>query len=166
LARGARTGVLITLAPMSVNTESNAAVNSRVAIADQEPDRGGPLAQVHNQVACLLRDPRPARMTGNPEDVHTPGVELHHEEHIQPSQQDSVDVDEVAGQQPVRLRAQELLPTRTRAPRRRPQTGCGEDPAHRALPHPVSEPDRFALNPAIAPSGVLPRQPQHQITDL
>src|SRR6266487_451584 len=138
----------------------------RVAIADQELERAGPLAEVHDQVACLLRDPRACRMAGNAEDVDASGVELDHEEHMQPSEQDSVDVEEVAGQQAVRLGAQELLPTRTRAPWRRRQTCRGEDPAHRALPHAVSEPDRFALNPAVAPSGVLPRQAQHQITDF
>src|SRR5664279_291338 len=131
----------------------------RVAIPDQKPDRSDPLAQIHDQVARLLRDPRPARMTGNPEDVDAPSLGFDHEEDIQPSQDDGVDVEEVAGQQPVRLRAQELPPAQARAPRRRPQTGCSEHPAHRALPHPVSEPDRFALNPAVAPSGVLPRQP-------
>jgi hypothetical protein len=54
----------------------------RVAVTDQEPDRGGPLAQIHQQIACLLRDPRPAGMTGNAEDVHAPGADFHHEELI------------------------------------------------------------------------------------
>ena len=54
----------------------------RVAIADQEPEPGGPLAQIHDQVARLLRDPRPARMTGNPEDVDAPGLDFDHEEDI------------------------------------------------------------------------------------
>ena len=104
-ARGARTGVLITLAPMSVNTDSNAAVNFASAIADQEPDGGGPLAEVHDKVACMLRDPRTGRMTCNAQDVHASGVDFDHEEHIQPSQQDGVDVEEVASQQPTRLRS-------------------------------------------------------------
>src|SRR5664279_1008798 len=57
----------------------------RVAIPDQKTEPGGPPAQIHDQVACLLRDPRPARMTGNAQNVHTPGVELHHEEHCRRS---------------------------------------------------------------------------------
>src|ERR1019366_9633297 len=105
-------------------------------------------------------------MTGNAQDVDAPCLDFDHEEHIQPSQHHSVDVEEIARQQPVRLRAHELLPTRTRPPRRWLQTGCGEDPTNRSLPYAVSEPDRFTLNPAVTPSWVLRRQPQHQITDL
>src|SRR5664279_3522806 len=94
----------------------------RIAIADQEPERRSPLAQIHDQVACLLSNPRPARMTGTPEDVHASSVGFHYEEDIQPSQEHGVDVEEIARQQPVRLRAQELPPGQARAPRRRPQT--------------------------------------------
>ena len=77
-----------------------------------------------------------------------------HEEHIQPSQEDGVDVKEVAGQQTVCLRAQKLLPTQTwtRTWWGRRESGCGEDSTHRALPHPVPEPGRFALNAAVDPS--------------
>src|SRR6266536_6389064 len=39
-------------------------------------------------------------MSGDAEDVDASGVELHHEEHVRPSQQDGVDVEEVARQQP------------------------------------------------------------------
>ena len=77
----------------------------RVAISDQEPDGGGPLAEVHDKVACMLRDPRTGRMTCNAQDVHASGVDFDHEEHIQPSQQDGVDVEEVASQPPTRLRS-------------------------------------------------------------
>jgi hypothetical protein len=51
----------------------------------------------------LLRDPWPARMTSDAQDVDASSVDFDHEEHIQPSQQDGVDVGEIAGQQRVRL---------------------------------------------------------------
>jgi hypothetical protein len=46
-----------------------------------------------------------------------------------------------------RLRAQELRPAQLRPPRRR-------------LPDP--EPDQFAMDAPVAPSRILPREPQHQ----
>jgi hypothetical protein len=67
-------------------------------------DRSGSTSAYCDTLAVpASTDPRPVRKTGNAQNVHPPGVELQHEEHIQPSQQDCVDVEEVAGQQPVRL---------------------------------------------------------------
>jgi hypothetical protein len=67
-------------------------------------------------------------MTGDAEDVDAPGIGFHHEEDVPPSQKDVVDVEEVAHQQPVRLRVQELPPTQTRSSWSRPQTCRGKDP--------------------------------------
>ena len=75
-------------------------------------------------------------------------------------------MEEIAREQAMCLLAEELLPTRTRASWCRRQTGSGEDPADRALPHAVSEPGRFALNTAVTPSRVVPSQPQDQSTDV
>ena len=64
-------------------------------------------------------------MGGDAEDVDVPGGHLHHEQGVQAAQADRVDVEEVAGQQAVRLSAQErppggvLSPGRWLAPGRR-----------------------------------------------
>ena len=49
-------------------------------------------------------------MGGHAEDVHVPGGHLHDEQHVQAAEEDRVDVEEVAGQQPLRLSAQERPP--------------------------------------------------------
>jgi hypothetical protein len=54
-----------------------------------------------------------------PEDVHAPGPDLHHEQDVQPLEEDGVHGEEVAGQQAFGLGAQELLPGRIGA------AGCG-----------------------------------------
>ena len=39
------------------------------AVADEEPERGGPVVKVHQEVAGLLGGPGSGRMAGRPEDV-------------------------------------------------------------------------------------------------
>ena len=41
------------------------------SVADEEPEGGGPLAEVHQQVAGLLRGPRSVRMAGHAQDVRS-----------------------------------------------------------------------------------------------
>jgi hypothetical protein len=40
-------------------------------------------------------------MGGHAEDVHVPGRYFHDEQHVQAAEQDSVDMEEIAGQHPV-----------------------------------------------------------------
>ena len=59
LARGARIGVLSTVAPVAVKTLLKAAVNEGggelgVAVPDQEPEASTGVVEVHQQVAGLL----------------------------------------------------------------------------------------------------------------
>jgi hypothetical protein len=49
---------------------------------------------------------------GDAEDVHGPGLDLHHEQDVQAPEDDGVDVQEVAGQDPGGLASQELPPGR------------------------------------------------------
>jgi hypothetical protein len=49
-------------------------------------------------------------MGGDAEDVHAAGGVLDHEEDVQPAQADGVQMEQVAGQDRVRLRAQEFSP--------------------------------------------------------
>ena len=57
-------------------------------------------------------------MGGHAQDVHAPGHDLHDEQHVQTLEKDRVDMEEVAGQQPLCLRAQERPPGGVRVWRR------------------------------------------------
>jgi hypothetical protein len=66
------------------------------AVADEEPESGGAVVDVHQQVPGLLGGPRPGRVTGHTENVHVAGPDLQGEEHVDPFQGDrAVDVKEV-----------------------------------------------------------------------
>lgn len=70
-----------------------------IPIPDQESERVDPRPQIHDQIACGPRDPRPHRMGGHTQNMHPAGTDLHHEQHIQPTRKDRVDVEEIAGRQ-------------------------------------------------------------------
>jgi hypothetical protein len=79
IGRGVRGGVFITVTPSPAKTSSKTAVN----LASRSRMR-------------------------NRNDVHAPCFHFHHEQHVQPVQafqEDRVDVEEVAGEQPFRLQA-------------------------------------------------------------
>jgi hypothetical protein len=48
------------------------------AIADQEPEVGGAVSEVHQEVADLLGSPGAVRVGGDPEDVHVTAADLSH----------------------------------------------------------------------------------------
>jgi len=73
---------------------------------------------------------------------------------------------EVAGQHPVRLRAQELRPGRAGSPRGRPQPMPAKERADRGRIDPDAELAQLALDPDAAPARVLARRPQHQLAAL
>jgi hypothetical protein len=52
-------------------------------VADQEPEAGGVVAEVHQEIADLLGGPRPIRVCGDPGDVHVAGADLDHEQAVQ-----------------------------------------------------------------------------------
>jgi hypothetical protein len=76
-------------------------------------------------------------MGGDAKNVDSPGLDLHHEQQVHASQQDGVDVQEIARQDAGRLGGQELPPGRRRAARRGPEPGDGQDPADRPFADPV-----------------------------
>jgi hypothetical protein len=71
---------LITRVPLPDKT-SNAAVNL-LSLWRMRNLNCSPLAEVHQEVAGLLGCPGPGRMSGDPQDVHRPGLDLHHEQHV------------------------------------------------------------------------------------
>ena len=53
------------------------------AVADQEPEVRGAIAEVHREVADLLGELRTVRIGGDPEDVHVAAADLHDEQAVQ-----------------------------------------------------------------------------------
>ena len=88
-----------------------------VAVPDEEPELVPGVVEGHEQVAGLLGQPGAGGVGGDAEDVHAAGGVLDDEERIQPVQGDGVEVEQVAGQDGVCLRAQELAPRRSGATR-------------------------------------------------
>ena len=68
-----------------------------------------------------------------------PGRYLHDEQHVQAAEQDSVDMEEIAGQHPVRLSAEERPPGGAVAVGRWPACGA-EDPPDGGRAEVVAEP--------------------------
>ncbi len=102
-------------------------------------------------------------MFGHAQDMHPPGAYLHDEQHIQPSQADGVDMEEIGGQQPFGLGSQEGPPRRIATPSGgRAELGCRPDPPYRPGTNPVADAEEFALDTAVAPAGILPGQPHHR----
>ena len=81
------------------------------SVADEEPEGGGAVFEVHQQVAGLLGGPGSGRMAGRPEDVHVAAVDFQGEEDVDPFEGDgAVDVEEVHGQHGRGLHSQEPAP--------------------------------------------------------
>jgi hypothetical protein len=68
-ARGHRGGILTTSMPASAMTASNEPRELTGPIADKEPEPSGTLAEVHHEVAGLLRRPGPVGMLGHTQDA-------------------------------------------------------------------------------------------------
>jgi hypothetical protein len=68
------------------------------------------VVEVHEQVAGQLGQPGAGRVGGDPEEVHPAGGVLDDEECIEPVQGRRLKMQQVAGQDRVRLRPQELAP--------------------------------------------------------
>src|SRR4051812_24557715 len=138
----------------------------RVPVPDQEPKAADPVAEIHHEVTSLLGGPLGGRVSGDTEDVHPPGGNLHHDQHVQPAQRDGVDVEEVGREQPGHLRSQEGSPAGVDITWRRADPGGAEDAADGAGADPVAKPDQFPLYPPVPPSRVLPGQPEDKVTYL
>jgi hypothetical protein len=122
-------------------------------VADQEPEARGPVTEIHQEIADLLRGPRPVRVGGHPEDVHIAGTDLHDEQALQALQgHRAVHVKEVGSQHGRGLEVQQLPPGRIGAPLRRRRDLQGfEDPADRGGADTVAELEQLALDPLVSP---------------
>ena len=137
-------------------------------VTDQEPQAGGAITQIHQQVADLLCGPRPVRVRGDTEDVHVTGADLHDEQAVQaPQGHRAVHVEEIGGEHRGCLRVQELPPRRAGAPFRcRGNLPGLEDPADGGCADPVAELEQLALDPLVSPAVVLGGKPLDERGDL
>jgi hypothetical protein len=61
------------------------------SVADEEPEGGGTVVEVHQQIAGLLGGPCSGRVAGRPQDVHVAGRDLEGEEDVDPFEGDPSD---------------------------------------------------------------------------
>ncbi len=90
-----------------------------VPISDQEPERPT-LGEMKRQVPGLLGHPHRVRMSRRCGQVDMPRLQFDGEEHVQGAEPGRLDREEVGGEDPACLAAQELAPGRSSAARRRP----------------------------------------------
>ena len=81
-----------------------------VPVADEEAERGGPVAQVREQVAGGLGGLGCGGVGGHPVQVHCASLDLHDGQDVEPAQSDGVEGEEVGGQQTCGLGTQEGSP--------------------------------------------------------
>jgi hypothetical protein len=81
-----------------------------VPVANHEPDPLGPVAEVHEQVAGLLSDPGAGGVGGDPGEAYVAAVVLNHDQDVEATQEDGVDVGEVNGEDRLCLGGEELSP--------------------------------------------------------
>jgi hypothetical protein len=70
----------------------------RAAVADHELDPVRLLAEVHEEVACLLGDPLPSRMPRDSEDAGGPGRVFYHGQDVGLGAAGQIDCEEIARQ--------------------------------------------------------------------
>lgn len=100
-----------------------------VVVANQEAHARLAVLQAAAEVSRLLCDPVPVWILGDPGEVQASAQELDEEEHVDPSQGDRVDGEEVAGERALGLmRMNSLQEGTSRSGRTDP--GSGEDPPH------------------------------------
>ena len=164
-ARGVRGGILTTSMPSVVNTSSNVAVYlpSRSRIKNRNRPTRSPRSMTRLRACCTTQA---VSRCGDAEQVYAAGGHLHHDQHVKPSEQDRVDVEEVDRQQPVGLGTQERSLTGVHRSRCRTEPPGGENAADRARANVMAQPHQLALDPPVPPPRVVVCQPSDQAADL
>jgi hypothetical protein len=106
-------------------------------------------------VAGLLGNPGALWVGGHASQVDSPSVQLDEEQHRQPPQPDRVDGEEIAGDDPGGLLAQQRPPGHSRPPRRRIRPVTTHEGADRGGRHLDVEVLQVALDALVAPARVL-----------
>jgi hypothetical protein len=133
-------------------------------VTDEEPKPGGMIAEIHQQVAGLLRGPRAVGMCSHAQDVQVAIADLEGEQDVVPPQRErAVDVEEVDREHAGGLGAQELQPGGVGMPRRRGRDPVVvQDPPDRRSADTVSELEQLAADSLMAQARVLSGHPHHQ----
>jgi hypothetical protein len=110
-----------------------------VPVADQEPERSGLIAKDGDEVAGLLGNPEAGGIVSDAGKMDPPPAKLDEEQHLHPPQENRVDGEEVAGQDPGGLLAQERPPVRCTASGRRGQGRGRAESCGSSWPTPASQ---------------------------
>ncbi len=120
----------------------------RVPVADEEADGAHPSVEVQGEVAGLLGDPGRVGVSRCWAEVDPPAAELDEHEDVERPEPGGLDGEEVAGDDAIRLRAEELGPswagpswgrTRSGSSEQGPDRRCAD--ANPELPKLPSDPD-------------------------
>src|ERR1039457_6989857 len=138
----------------------------RSAVADHELRSLRLLAEVHEQVAGLLRGPFPGRVQGDAEDADAPGRVLDHGQHVSLGAAGQAGREEVARQDRVGLRTQGTAARLARSVGRGVDAAGLEDLPYGRRSDLDSQPGQLAVDPAVPPFGVLGCEPEDQGLDI
>src|SRR5262249_51334682 len=114
----------------------------------------------------LLQHPIGIRLAGAGDVFDPAAADREEDEHVQASQPDGVDGQEVAGEDRLAVCAQEAAPRLPVALRRWRQTGRTEDVADGRRRDREVELAQFADDPLVTPARVLAGEPHNQLSDL
>ena len=137
------------------------AAELRVAVVDQQPKRLL-VAELHHQVARLLRRPAAVRVRRTGDVLDPPCRERDEEQHVDPPQEDGLDREKVAGQRGCRLLTQEGSPRQAGALRRGRHTRFDQHAPHRRRRDRDTDAFQLASDPPISPAWVLLREAKDQ----
>src|ERR1017187_6753544 len=136
-----------------------------IPVPDQELQAAGPVAEVHEPIPGLLHRPSGGRVGGDAGQVHAAVMVLDDEQHIEPAEEDGVDVEEIDRGDCPGLGRQELFPAGRRALRCGVDAGCLEDLPDGGGRDLVAEAGQLAKDPPVAPGRVVAGHLQCEPTD-
>jgi hypothetical protein len=123
-----------------------------VPISDQEPQRPT-LGEMNGQVPGLLGHPHRVRMSCRSGQVDTPRLQFDGEEHVQRTEPGRLDREEVGGEDPACLAAQELAPGRSSAAGSRLKPVSTQQRPDRRRRDPDPQLGQFILDPQASTAG-------------
>jgi hypothetical protein len=161
-----RTGVRMIRAPIERHTSSKARLNlvSRSRTRWWETTRRASIAATTLRACWVTHSP--VGWAVMPASRPPARADLDEEQPVKPLEKHGVDAEEVARHDARRLRSEERLPRRGGTPRRGVDALGGQDAADRTRGDPPAETGELALDSLIAPSWVIPGEPNDDGSDV